>query len=162
MTPYGPYDPYNPHVAVLGGILCYLGGLGGFPGPSWKPWRASGRRHGRPGTPSGVGGGAVACPLPADSGPYRRVQKPRQTAFGILQRLNVPRHGDGFRPEGEGRRRQNDHCLDAQIFSLPCLFSAWVCLGRFVQNWADHMWISSKMPTANHRRPLAFWKHVCG
>ena len=51
----------------LGGILGHLGGLGGLPAPSWRPWRAPGTRHGRPGPP-GSRGGVVAYPCPGGWG----------------------------------------------------------------------------------------------
>ena len=66
-----------------------LGGLGGFPGLSWKPWRAPGRRHGRPG-PSGVGVVHAGGRCRRGRWPLRKLQRPCQTALGILPRLNVP------------------------------------------------------------------------
>ena len=94
--------------------------------------------------------------FPRTGGPIEECRNPARQPLEFSNASTCQGTVTDSRTEGEGRRRQNDHCLDAQIFSLPCLFSAWVCLGRFVQNWAVHMWISSKMPTANHRRPLAF------
>ena len=73
----------------LGGILVHLGSFGGLPGPSWKPswaswtpWRAPGRRHGRPGTP-GNRGDSPNWVRPGGGGPRRRFQKLCQTALGI-------------------------------------------------------------------------------
>ena len=80
----------------LGGILGHLGGFGGLPGPSWKPSWASWTPWRAPGTclgankASGRGGGARRPALPGRGGPLRRLQKPYQTALGILARLNVP------------------------------------------------------------------------
>ena len=80
----------------LGGILGHLGSFGGLPGPSWKPSWASWTPWRAPGTclgadrASGRGGGARSWTRPGGGEPLRRLQKPYQTALGILARLNVP------------------------------------------------------------------------
>ena len=80
----------------LGGILGHLGGFGGLPGPSWKPSRAFWAPWRAPGTCLGAdraskrGGGACGEVRAGGGGPLRRLQKPYQTALGILARLNVP------------------------------------------------------------------------
>ena len=78
----------------LGGILGHLGGFGGLPGPSWRPswgfgtpWRAPGTCLGAD-RASGRGGDARDGVL-TGGGALRRLQKPYQTALGILARLNV-------------------------------------------------------------------------
>ena len=80
----------------LGGILGHLGGFGGLPGPSWKPSWASWTPWRAPGTclgadrASGRSGGARGRVRSGGGGALRRLQKPYQTALGILARLNVP------------------------------------------------------------------------
>ena len=80
----------------LGGILGHLGGFGGLRGPSWKPSWASWTPWRAPRTclsadrASKRGGDACRSVRPRRWGPLRRLQKPYQTALGILARLNVP------------------------------------------------------------------------
>ena len=72
----------------LGGMLGHAGGLDVLPGPSWSLWRAAGRRNGRPETPQNK---ADSCRWTLGEGwVFRSLQKPSQTAFSILPRLNVP------------------------------------------------------------------------
>ena len=100
--------PLRAILGSLGGMLGHLGGLGGPRGPFWKPWRAMLAAWmallGRLGTfgdplgsampaqgPPGVGVVHATGCGPEAGGSLRRLQKPCQTARGILPSLNVPR-----------------------------------------------------------------------
>ena len=93
----------------FGGILAHLGGFGGLPGPSWQPswaswanWRAPGACLGADRAP-GRGGGSCNWTRAGGGGSLRRLQKPYQTALGILARLNVP--GGTVADDGKRLRR---------------------------------------------------------
>ena len=79
----------------LGGILGHLGGFGGLPGPSWRPSWGFGTPWRAPGTCLGAdraskrGGDACKGTRTGEGGALRRLQKPCQTALGILPRLNA-------------------------------------------------------------------------
>ena len=85
---------WRPSWAVLEASWAILAAWVGFLGRHGSLGELQGGAMAAQGAP-GVGAMQAELCAPEGGGPLRRLQKPWQTALGILPRPNVPRHGGG-------------------------------------------------------------------